>query len=101
MKEQADFPFYDKLDATLPSLGRANYEQLMPRALANIHQGGIGTTAQALRVSKPTIVVPYSHHRPQHRSADSVWRRGCRCMREDRGHPAIAPQNLIDLAKIW
>lgn len=141
MKEQADFPqpatmcgfpFYDKLDAALPSLdpdleafleageapyvftlgtsavldpgrfyteahkavtmlkkravflvGRTNYEQyrplgndsvficryaphsqLMPRALANIHQGGIGTTAQALRAGKPMIVVPYSHDQP-------------------------------------
>lgn len=141
MKEQADFPqpaticgfpFYDKLDATFPSLdpdleaflrsgeppyvftlgtsavmdpgrfyteahkavthlkkravflvGRTNYEQyrqlgndsvficryaphsqLMPRAAANIHQGGIGTTAQALRAGKPMIVVPYSHDQP-------------------------------------
>lgn len=36
----------------------------MPRALANIHQGGIGTTAQALRAAKPMIVVPYSHDQP-------------------------------------
>lgn len=141
MKEQADFPqpatmcgfpFYDKLDASLPSLdtdleaflqageppyvftlgtsavmdpgrfyteahkavthlkkravflvGRANYEEylplandsvficryaphslLMPRAATNIHQGGIGTTGQALRAGKPMIVVPYSHDQP-------------------------------------
>ena len=42
----------------------APHSQLMPRAAANIHQGGIGTTAQALRAGKPMIVVPYSHDQP-------------------------------------
>jgi len=64
-------------------VGRLNYDQflplasesihiaqyaphglLMPRAAANIHQGGIGTTAQALRSGKPMIVVPFSHDQP-------------------------------------
>jgi rhamnosyltransferase subunit B len=29
-----------------------------------VHQGGIGTTAQALRSSRPTLVTPYSHDQP-------------------------------------
>lgn len=29
-----------------------------------MHQGGIGTTAQALRSGRPTIVMPYSHDQP-------------------------------------
>lgn len=64
-------------------VGRANYEhylalsnkrihiaqyaphsQLMPRGAATIHQGGIGTTAQALRAGRPMVVVPYSHDQP-------------------------------------
>ena len=28
------------------------------------HQGGIGTTAQALRACRPTLVMPYSHDQP-------------------------------------
>ena len=29
-----------------------------------MHQGGIGTTAQALRAGCPTLVMPYSHDQP-------------------------------------
>jgi UDP:flavonoid glycosyltransferase YjiC (YdhE family) len=39
----------------------APYSQVMPRAAANIHQGGIGTTAQALRSGRPMLVVPHAH----------------------------------------
>jgi rhamnosyltransferase subunit B len=42
----------------------APYSQVMPRVAAIVHQGGIGTTAQALRAGKPTIVVPWSHDQP-------------------------------------
>ncbi len=42
----------------------APHSLLMPRALANVHQGGIGTTAQALRAGRPMIVVPFSHDQP-------------------------------------
>jgi UDP:flavonoid glycosyltransferase YjiC (YdhE family) len=65
-------------------VGRANYESyrtalgsddihvvayaphslLMPRAAVNVHQGGIGTTAQALRAGRPMVVVPFSHDQP-------------------------------------
>jgi rhamnosyltransferase subunit B len=37
---------------------------LFPRAAAVVHQGGIGTTAQALRSGKPTLVVAFSHDQP-------------------------------------
>ncbi|MUL38762.1 glycosyltransferase [Gloeocapsopsis dulcis] len=40
------------------------YSQIFPRACAIMHQGGIGTTAQALRVGRPTLVMPYSHDQP-------------------------------------
>lgn len=42
----------------------APYSRLFPLAAAAVHQGGIGTTAQALRSGKPMIVVPYSHDQP-------------------------------------
>ncbi len=42
----------------------APYSALLPRAAAAVHQGGIGTTAQALRSGKPMIVVPWSHDQP-------------------------------------
>ena len=42
----------------------APYSELLPRAAATVHQGGIGTTAQALRSGRPMIVVPWSHDQP-------------------------------------
>jgi UDP:flavonoid glycosyltransferase YjiC (YdhE family) len=40
------------------------YSQIFPRACAIVHQGGIGTTAQALRAGRPTLVMPYGHDQP-------------------------------------
>jgi UDP:flavonoid glycosyltransferase YjiC (YdhE family) len=42
----------------------APYSELLPRAAATVHQGGVGTTAQALRAGRPMIVVPWSHDQP-------------------------------------
>ena len=42
----------------------APYSELLPRAAATVHQGGVGTSAQALRSGKPMIVVPWSHDQP-------------------------------------
>ena len=39
----------------------APHEQVFPRASAIVHQGGIGTTAQALRSGRPMLVVPFAH----------------------------------------
>jgi len=40
------------------------YSQIMPRVAAIVHQGGIGTTAQALRSGRPSLVVPWAHDQP-------------------------------------
>jgi rhamnosyltransferase subunit B len=42
----------------------APYSKLFPRASVIIHQGGVGTTAQALISGKPMLVMPYSHDQP-------------------------------------
>jgi rhamnosyltransferase subunit B len=42
----------------------APYSKLFPRASLIVHQGGVGTTAQALRAGKPMIIMPYSHDQP-------------------------------------
>jgi UDP:flavonoid glycosyltransferase YjiC (YdhE family) len=52
----------------------AAYSQLFPRAAAIVHQGGAGTTAQALRAGRPMIVVPFAHDQPDH--AARIVRRG-------------------------
>jgi UDP:flavonoid glycosyltransferase YjiC (YdhE family) len=42
----------------------APYSELLPRAAAAVHQGGIGTTAQALRAGRPMLVAPWSFDQP-------------------------------------
>lgn len=42
----------------------APHSELMPRAAAIIHQGGVGTTGQAMRAGKPMLIVPWSHDQP-------------------------------------
>jgi UDP:flavonoid glycosyltransferase YjiC (YdhE family) len=42
----------------------APYSELFPRAAAIVHQGGIGTTAQALRSGRPMLAVPSCNDQP-------------------------------------
>jgi rhamnosyltransferase subunit B len=50
------------------------YSAAMPRCAAIVHQGGIGTTAQALLAGRPMLVVPWSHDQPD--NAERVRRLG-------------------------
>jgi rhamnosyltransferase subunit B len=52
------------LSKDIIAVSYVSYSQIFPRACAIVHQGGIGTTAQALRVGRPTLVMPYSHDQP-------------------------------------
>lgn len=42
----------------------APYHWIFPQASAIVHQGGVGTTAQALRSGIPQLVVPFAHDQP-------------------------------------
>src|SRR5882757_1256816 len=42
----------------------APYSKLFPRASLIVHQGGVGTTAQAMLAGRPMLVMPYSHDQP-------------------------------------
>jgi UDP:flavonoid glycosyltransferase YjiC (YdhE family) len=44
--------------------GYAPYAPVFARAAVNVHQGGIGTTAEALRAGRPMLVVPYGFDQP-------------------------------------
>jgi len=54
----------ESLSADIIAVSYASYSQIFPYACAIVHQGGIGTTAQALRAGRPTLVMPYSHDQP-------------------------------------
>jgi rhamnosyltransferase subunit B len=42
----------------------APHSLVMPRASVIVHQGGVGTTAQALRAGRPMLVVPFGQDQP-------------------------------------
>jgi rhamnosyltransferase subunit B len=42
----------------------APHQDLFPRAAVIVHQGGVGTTAQAMRAGRPMLVVPHAHDQP-------------------------------------
>jgi rhamnosyltransferase subunit B len=42
----------------------APFSQVFPRAAAIVHQGGSGTTGQAMRAGRPMLIVPYAHDQP-------------------------------------
>lgn len=42
----------------------APYSEVFPRAAAIVHQGGSGTTGEALRAGRPQLVVPYGWDQP-------------------------------------
>ncbi|GFE68085.1 glycosyltransferase [Chroococcus sp. FPU101] len=49
----------DLLDDTIIAVDYAPHFLLFPLGKAIVHQGGIGTTAQALKAGKPMIIVPF------------------------------------------
>jgi UDP:flavonoid glycosyltransferase YjiC (YdhE family) len=42
----------------------APYSTVFPRSACVVHQGGVGTTAQALRAGVPQMVMPYAFDQP-------------------------------------
>jgi UDP:flavonoid glycosyltransferase YjiC (YdhE family) len=51
--------------STLPpgvaAFAYAPYAKVMPRASCIVHQGGVGTTGQALRSGHPMLIMPFGH----------------------------------------
>ena len=54
----------DAPTSDIVAVAYAPHSELMPRAAAVVHQGGIGTMGQALRAGRPMLVVPFSHDQP-------------------------------------
>ncbi len=53
---------------TLPpgmiAVNYAPFEELLPRACAMVHHGGVGTTSEGLRAGIPTLIVPFAFDQP-------------------------------------
>jgi UDP:flavonoid glycosyltransferase YjiC (YdhE family) len=52
------------LPAGMGAFEYAPFSALFPRAAAIVHQGGVGTTAEAMRSGRPMLVMPYAHDQP-------------------------------------
>jgi UDP:flavonoid glycosyltransferase YjiC (YdhE family) len=74
----------------------APFSALLPRARAIVHQGGVGTTGQALRAARPTLIVPHAHD--QFDNAARVVRLGCgRMIARPRYNAETATRELAAL----
>lgn len=72
------------------------FSGLFPRAAAIVHQGGVGTTGQALRAGRPMLVMPYGHDQPD--NARRVTRLGvARTISRRRYSPVRVAEALAEL----
>lgn len=67
----------------------APFSAVMPRCAVNVHHGGIGSTGQALRAGRPTVVIPHAHD--QFDNAARVKRLG---VSETLPRPKVTPARL-------
>lgn len=65
----------EPLPAGVAAFEYAPYSEVLPRACAIVHQGGVGTTGQGLRSGRPVLIVPHAHD--QFDNAARVARLGC------------------------
>lgn len=71
----------------------APFSELLPRACAIVHQGGVGTTGQGMRSGKPVLIVPHAHD--QFDNGARVARLGCgRVLPRPRYNAASATREL-------
>lgn len=72
------------------------YSEVFPYSAAVVHQGGVGTTSQALRAGVPQLIVPFSHDQPD--NAARCVRYGCaRSVSRDYYTAARAEKELQEL----
>ena len=54
----------DKLPPGIQQFAYLPFSKILPRALALVHHGGIGTTAQAIAAGIPQVIRPMAHDQP-------------------------------------
>lgn len=54
----------ERLPEDIIAVNYAPHGELLPRAAAMVHAGGVGTTGQGLRAGIPMLVVPFAHDQP-------------------------------------
>ena len=54
----------ERLPEGIAAFNYAPFGEVLPRAAAMVHQGGVGTTGQGMRAGIPMLVVPFAHDQP-------------------------------------
>jgi len=87
-----------KLPPGVIAVPYAPHATVFPRASVVVHQGGIGTTGEAMRAGRPMLVVPYSHDQPDH--AARLKRLGvARSIPRERYNAALAAREIAALLR--
>jgi rhamnosyltransferase subunit B len=82
-----------ELPPSMIAVPYAPHSAVFPRASVIVHQGGVGTTGEAMRAGRPMLVVPYSHDQPDH--AARLTRLGVgRTVRQEHYNSAIAAREI-------
>lgn len=71
----------------------APYSLVFPRAAVVVHQGGVGTTGQALRAGVPQLIMPFAHDQPD--NAARCRRRGVAEVVSRYSYKAPAVANIL------
>lgn len=71
-KDPANIPA--NLPPAILAVPYAPFSELFPHCAVLVHQGGVGTTGQALRAGRPQLIVPHGFDQPD--NADRMIRRG-------------------------
>ena len=83
----------EKLPPGMAAFEYAPFGTVLPRAGIVVHQGGVGTTGQAMRSGHPQLIVPHAHD--QFDNASRVKRLGCaRVLARPRYNAANATKHL-------
>lgn len=82
------------LPSTILAIDYAPFSLLFPRSAAIVHQGGVGTTGQAMRSGKPMLVMPYAVDQPD--NAERVRRLGIASVLARKAFSSAAAARELD-----
>ena len=83
----------EKLPASAIAIPYAPHSEVFPRAASIVHQGGVGTTAQAIRAGRPMLIVPFAFD--QYDNAELVRRKGAAMVLYHARYNAAAAERAL------
>ncbi len=81
-------------DAEVFAADYAPYSEVFPRSACVVHQGGVGTTAEAFRAGVPQLVMPFAFDQPD--NAERVVRSGAGLRVSRRDYRSPSAETLLE-----